>query len=139
MTVHLSRPAVGIQSLDHFHEVLAQRAEPGDPDFTYMHTRNTPKRADELCDGGSVYWIIKGQVCARQTILRVEKLEDDNGRSYCMIFLDAELVHTIPHPRRAHQGWRYLNVADAPADLPQGDEGDMSAEMAAELKELGLL
>ena len=104
MTVHLSRPAVGIESLEHFHEVIALRAqpgEPGDPEFTFMHTRNTPKRAEELCDGGSVYWIIKRQFVARQTILRIEKLEDDDGRSYCMIFLAADLVHTVPQPRRA--------------------------------------
>ena len=139
MTVHLSRPAVGIESLEHFHQVIAGRAEPGDPDFTWITARNAPKRAEELCDGGSVYWIIKRHFVARQKVQRVEKREDDNGRSYCMIFLDADLIHTIPQPRRAHQGWRYLNVADAPADLPRGSGGDLSPEMAAELKDLGLL
>ena len=139
MSVHLSRPAVGIESLEHFHEVITTRAKTGDPNVTFMHTRNTPKRAEELCDGGSVYWIIKRQFVARQKILQVEKLEDDNGRSYCLIYLEADLVHTVPQPRRAHQGWRYLNPADAPVDLPRGDEGDMSPEMAMELKELGLL
>jgi hypothetical protein len=139
MTVHLSRPAVGIDSLEHFHEVIEARAERGDPDTTWITTRNAPKRADELCDGGSVYWIIKRHFVARQKVLRVEKLDDDNGRSYCMIYLAADLVHTVPQPRRAHQGWRYLNVADAPADLPRGSGGDLSPEMAAELKDLGLL
>ena len=139
MTVHLLRPAVGIEDLDHFHEVIEARKEPGDPPFTYITTRNTPRRAEELCDGGSVYWIIKGQIRARARVLQVEKLEDDNGRSYCNIYLEAKLVLTEPHPRRAHQGWRYLTTADAPADLKEGDAGDMPADMAMELKELGLI
>ena len=139
MTVHLSRPAVGIKSLEHFHEVIDMRAAQGEPGVTHIFTRHAPKRAEELCDGGSVYWIIKGQFVARQRVLKVEKLEDDDGKSFCRIHLEADLVHTVPQPRRAHQGWRYLKIEDAPADLPRGGDGDMSPEMAAELKELGLL
>ena len=139
MVVHLSRPAVGIESLDHFYEVIEMRTKGGQLDTTQAYTRNMPKRADELVDGGSIYWIIKGQYCARQKILKLEKQEDDEGRKFCIITLDAELIRTVPQLRRAHQGWRYLNEADAPDDLPEGDAGDLTPEMAAELKELGLL
>ncbi len=134
MTVHISRPAVGVRDLDHLKEVMAARS-PG----IYITTRNVPKRTEELLDGGSVYWIIGGQFRARQRALKVERLEDDNGRGYCNIYLDAEVVVTQPYPRRAHQGWRYLDPADAPPDLKEGDTADLPPEMAAELKDLGLI
>ena len=139
MSVHLLRPAVGIEDIDHFHEVIEARKQPGDPPSTYITTRNVPRRADELCDGGSVYWIIKGQIRARARVLRVERLEDDNGRAYCNIYLEAKLVLVEPHPRRAHQGWRYLKPEDAPPDLDAASAGDLSPEMASDLKDLGLL
>jgi len=134
MTVHLSRPAVGITDLDHLKDVMAARAPR--PAIT---TRNTPKRVDELTDGGSVYWIIGGQYRARQKVVKVETLEDDEGRNYCRITLDGTVVPTMPYPRRAHQGWRYLDPAAAPPDLKEGETADMPPELLAELKELGLI
>ncbi|MFN3233715.1 MAG: DUF1489 family protein [Alphaproteobacteria bacterium] len=138
MTVHISRPAVGVSDLDHLKEVMAVRAQERQGGI-YITTRNVPKRVEELLDGGSIYWIIGGQFRARQRALRVERLEDDNGRGYCNIYLDSEVVVTQPYPRRAHQGWRYLDPADAPPDLKEGDADDLPPDMAAELKDLGLL
>lgn len=139
MAINLLRPAVGITDVEHLQAVMQARSEPGPPPYVAIRTRNTPKRADDLCDGGSLYWIIKGQIRARQQVLKVEKLEDDSGKAYCRISLDPCVVLTVPQPRRAHQGWRYFEPADAPGDL--GGESDSAAppEMAAELRELGLL
>lgn len=134
MPVHITRPAVGANDLEVLTEHMRQRGK-----GAYITTRNVPKRADELCDGGSVYWIIGGQIRARQTALKVERLKADDGRGYCHIYLDPEVIPVRPYPRRAHQGWRYLDPADAPPDLKDGDSGDLPADMAAELKELGLL
>ena len=134
MTVHLSRPCVGVSDLDELIEEMARRGK-----GAYITTRNVPRRADELTDGGSVYWIIGGQFRARQAVLRVERLEDKAGRGYCHIYLEPTVIPTVPYPRRAHQGWRYLDPAAAPPDLKKGDAADLPPEMVAELKELGLI
>lgn len=134
MTVHLLRPAVGVTDLDHLRQVMKSRG-----DERSIHTRNIPKRADELLDGGSVYWIISRKILARQRLTGFERLEDEAGKAYCRLYLDGEVVPVQPWPRRPHQGWRYLKPEDAPPDLREGDSGDMPPEMIAELRELGLL
>ena len=139
MTINLSRPAVGITDLDHLIEVMRQRGQQDGGMGAYMTTRNVPKRVEELCNGGSIYWIIGGQFRARQQVLKLERLEADDGRGYCNIYLDPEVIPTRPYPRRAHQGWRYLEPKDAPPDLKAGEGADLPEEMAAELRELGLL
>ncbi len=139
MAIHLLRPAVGINDIAHLESVMAARSEPGSPPYVAVRTRNTPRRGDELCDGGSLYWIIKGQICARQQVLKTEKLEDENGRTFCRLRLDARVVLTVSQPRRAHQGWRYFEPADAPRDLREGSGDTVPVEMAAELRALGLL
>ena len=139
MAVHLSRPAVGVTDLDHLIEIMKVRGRDRKAGGAFITTRNVPKRADELCDGGSVYWIIGGQFRARQKVLRVERLEADDGRGYCHIYLDPKVVTVRPYPRRAHQGWRYLKPEDAPPDLKEGEDADLPPEMAAELRDLGLI
>jgi hypothetical protein len=134
VTVHLLRPAVGVSDLDHLRQVMRERGE-----GRSIFTRTIPKRADELLDGGSVYWIIARRIQARQRITRIEKHEDDEGRPFCRIFIDGEVVPVEPWPRRPHQGWRYLKPEEAPSDLREGDTGDMPPEMIAELRDLGLL
>ena len=102
-----------------------------------VHTRQTPKRGEELLDGGSLFWVFKGVILARQSILGIETLEE-GGRRRCEIALQRTLVRTEPQPRRAFQGWRYFEVADAPADLALGDGGEtLPAELARELRALG--
>ncbi len=133
-SVHLLRPAVGVSDLDHLRQVMQARG-----DGRCIHTRNIPKRADELLAGGSVYWIITRKILARQLLTSIERLEDDSGRAFCRIYLDGTVVPVQPWPRRPHQGWRYLKPEDAPPDLTDGDTGDMPPEMIAELRELGLL
>ena len=85
-----------------------------------------PKRADELLGGGSLYWVIKGNVQCRQRLVEVRPFTDTEGISRCRLVLDPQVVRTDWQPRRAFQGWRYLKAADAPADLGQGD-GNLSS------------
>lgn len=82
-------------------------------------TRMWPKRTQELLNGGSIYWVIRGLVLARQEIIGFEQHTGDDDIVRCAILLDEPLTRTFPTPRKAFQGWRYLNGPDAPADLDQ--------------------
>ena len=100
-----------------------------------------PRRGDEVTDGGSIYWIIKGHIRVRQRILAIERVEDAPAPKNCALVLDQRLVETVPRRARPIQGWRYLAPADAPRDgrhAPANVEG-MPDAMAEELRELGLL
>jgi len=144
MTVHIRRLAVGTESIDTLSAFQAQRlanARQAGKDKLYTYTRMTPKRAAELVDGGSLYWVIKGMIRVRQQILGVETDRDEEGRKFCKLHISPELVPTELMPHKAFQGWRYFKVEDAPKDLTQGDfsSDELPHEMAAELKDLGLL
>ncbi len=106
-------------------------------------TRMMPRRGDEiLAGGGSIYWVIKGLVQARQRILAFEPAPGSGGRPSCAILLDDTLVRTAPRAYRPFQGWRYLSPEDAPSDLlpsPDGQDDALPPHLAAELAELGLL
>lgn len=131
--LHISKVAVGCRSL----KVLQQRQESRrQGDVVPIVTRFRPKRADELI-GGSIYWIIKHRVVARQAILGFADSEADRRT---IIQLDAELVPVRAIPKRAHQGWRYLAADDAPADL-DGDDGTgaLPPELASRLSVLALI
>jgi hypothetical protein len=102
-----------------------------------VHTRQTPKRAAELTQGGSLYRVFKGMVLCRQTILDVNT-SGEGQASRCQIVLDAQIMLTEPMPRRAFQGWRYLESKDAPADLNLfGEAGGLPQDLAGKLRELG--
>jgi hypothetical protein len=105
------------------------------------YTRNVPKREDELTDGGSIYWVLRTHVRVRQRILAITRETDDEGRGYCLIRLDPELVLVEPRHHKAFQGWRYLRPEDAPPDLGSNttDVEEMPSEMADELRALGLI
>ena len=132
--LHLTKIAFGCDSFDDLRARLADRIERGEP--IRLTTRNRPKQADELV-GGSLYWIAKSRFGIRQTITGFE--EDERG--YCLICLAPELIEVQPRPRRGHQGWRYLQAADAPPDvLAQGEMGGhIPAALQAELSVLGLI
>jgi hypothetical protein len=104
-------------------------------------TRNMPKRADEVLDGGSIYWVIKGYVRVRQRIKGFDWGVGRSGRKRCAIILDPKLVKTELMPQRPMQGWRYLDPDSAPRDLAPGgkDMPELPPGMAEELRELGLL
>ncbi len=133
--LHITKVAVGCAEIETLRERLDARAQAGE---TFITTRFRPKRESELI-GGSLFWIIKHRLVARQEILGFE--EDPDGKR-CRILLSAELRPVRAHPKRAHQGWRYLVAADAPADLG-GDEAEgmaaLPSAMAAELSALALI
>lgn len=145
MTVHLLKMCVGCDSVKHLadwqKQRRAERRRAGEKLRTYHVTRNYPKRADEITGDGSIYWIIKGYVRVRQRIRAIEQFSNKEGQRMCRLILDPKLVRTVPKLCRPMQGWRYLETADAPADL--GSAGDAGAELpdklADELRSLGLL
>jgi hypothetical protein len=100
-----------------------------------VHTRQTPKRAAELLEGGSLYWVFKGVILIRQGIAAIETLEGAQRR--CEILLEDAMIATAPQPRRAFQGWRYLDTQDAPVDFGEAAHGDLPVELARRLREAG--
>src|SRR3954471_18501026 len=125
MTVHLVKLCVGIESIDELAEWYASdecrkaRKRKGLKSANeHAHwTRMKPKRVEEVLDGGSLYWVIRGRICVRHRILRLDGANDDKGKAYCAIVYDPKVIITESRPRRAFQGWRYLEEADAPPDL----------------------
>jgi hypothetical protein len=99
-----------------------------------------PKREAEVLAGGSLYWVIKGVILARQRIVGLEKVEGADGILRCALVLDAEVIRTEAAPRRPFQGWRYLDPAESPRDLPKGRarEEALPVELAQALAEIGL-
>ena len=101
----------------------------------------TPKRTQEILDGGSLYWVIKGQVAARQRLLGVEPFMDSDGIGRCKLWLDETVVAVAPRPMRAFQGWRYYEAKSAPLDIDESQPGfaAMPEALRRELAGLGLL
>lgn len=111
------------------------------PEGCTVHvTRMWPKRAAELTGGGSLYWVFKGVILARQRVLRLEERQGEDGVLRCAIVMDAQVLRTEPMPRRPFQGWRYLAATDAPRDLPagRGREPDLPPGLAEAMATFGL-
>ena len=133
-SLHISKVAVGCASLETLRKRQLGRLRDG---FVPITTRFRPKRAEELV-GGSVFWIVKHRITARQQILGFAEGEDRRT----VIRLDPELVQVRAFPKRAHQGWRYLSPDDAPLDFDGLDEdGSMSLPhlLLAKLSALALI
>ena len=145
MAVHLVKLCVGIDTvkdLKHWQaEHLLAMAHAGETPELCHKTMQMPRRRDEVVDGGSLYWVIKGTILARQRILDLKKTTKDDGRACCGIVLDPNIVTTRAHPRRAFQGWRYLDAADAPLDARalEDDSSEMPPGMREKLRELRLI
>lgn len=143
MALHLIKLAVGVDDIAHMRKLQAarrkqRRQSPRSPHWVY--TRNTPRRAEELLGGGSLYWVVRRVIRCRQELVGFEEdIDDEDGKKYCRIKVKRTLIQTAPRAYNAFQGWRYLEPERAPPDLSRGDTADMPPEMAAELKRLGLL
>jgi len=133
MPLHLIKLCVGIDSVAELRDWRVQRAAQGHR--SVAPTRQTPKRAADLLEGGSLYWVIKGSILVRQAIDEIVTLEE--GTQPCRIYLKPELIETAPQPRRPFQGWRYLEAADAPPDMATGEGEEMPQDLAKQLRELG--
>lgn len=136
---------VGVETVEELEGWAAQRRAErraaGEPDEQFHVTRVMPKRAAEILDGGSLFWVIKGHVQVRQPVLRFEPVRTDDGVERCRIVLAPEFLRTAWQMKRPFQGWRYLVPLEAPSDLSDG-EADMlalPADMRRELALLGLI
>jgi hypothetical protein len=145
MALHLIKLCVGVASIEELADWqksrVAEQKKAGKTPRLWHTTFQTPKRDAELLDGGSLYWVIKGTVQVRQKLVGFEQGKKTDGSPACIILLDKVLVPVRPVPRRAFQGWRYLDAADAPADLGRGDKAlaDLPPKMRRDLAELGLI
>ena len=144
MGLHLIKLAVGAESFSHLRERQASRlVDRIGANGKYLRhlTHSMPKRADELLVNGSIYWVIKRAIRARQRIVDIEKAVNHKGVTCCALVLEPDLVPIRARPYRPFQGWRYLEHKDAPPDdISFKDEDDeLPQEMADELRELGLL
>ncbi|TVQ59313.1 MAG: DUF1489 family protein [Rhodobacteraceae bacterium] len=134
--LHLLKLCVGADGV----EDLAEWQERQPPGALSHVTRTRPKRAAEVLDGGSLYWVFKGFVLARQRILGLEPVVGADGIARCAIVLDRSIVRTEAHPRRPFQGWRYLPAAEAPPDLSGAAETDrLPPDLGAALSALGVV
>jgi len=144
MSLHLIKLCVGADSVADLEAWIKQKLKALKKGARREHihtTRMVPKRADELIDGGSLYWVIRGQIMCREEIAAIRPFVDREGVGRCRVVLVPKVVLVEPRPYRAFQGWRYLAPKDAPRDLDRAAPGarDMPEPMRRELRELGLL
>ena len=144
MAVNLIKLCVGISSIEELESLQLNRRRQrlaADGEALNIHvTRNTPKRATEIIGKGSLYWVIKRHVVARQLIVDIRSTNIE-GKKHCAIILQSEIIRTGPKPCRPFQGWRYLESSDSPADLSTTAvrSDDMPYRLQDELRSLGLL
>ena len=129
MPLHMIKLCVGVTEVETL-EANAARSV-----WRIVHTRMTPKRAAEIEDGGSLYWVMKGSVTCRQRILEITTI-GEGKTSRCEIKLDSQVIRTAPLARRPFQGWRYFEK-DVPPDLSVAEPTDLPPDLARELRELG--
>jgi len=143
--LNLIKLCVGVEKVSQlagFHAERAEAAEARGEVFIPRHvTRMRPKREDELLDGGSLYWVMKGMVLARQKIIQLDEVIGSDGIRRCGIVMERQLIRTEAQPRRPFQGWRYLKGADAPKDIGPYVDGqvELPSALQAELAMLGVL
>ena len=141
MPLHLIKLAVGADSIDDIRDFQqARMAARGLDDSVPVFTRRSPRRAQEIMQGGSLYWVVRGVVTVRQAVLDVRDGCDDDGRLRCELWVHPRPVLTQPTRWRPFQGWRYLADGDAPADLAssgvsRADSGRSESAMPLDLVE----
>ena len=137
-SLHMMKLCVGAPHPEALERWQAERFGSGPAEHI---TRMWPKRAEELLAGGSIFWVFKGTMLARQRILDLQQRTGGDGITRCALILDRDVIRVSAVPRRAFQGWRYLTPPDAPPDLPAGRaaESPLPPKLARELAEMGLL
>jgi hypothetical protein len=145
MALHMIKLCVGAESIADLESWIAERLavmkRRGETPEQFHTTRMAPKRTEELLDGGSLYWVIKGQLAARQSLVDIRQFTDVDGVSRCNLVLTPAVVPVVPRRMRPFQGWRYLPAHEAPADLTGGlgEIAEMPDALRKELRHLGLL
>ena len=145
MPLHLIKLAVGCESVKELRNWVAERMQTAKKKRRPLHhihiTRMTPKRIDELLAGGSLYWVIRGEIAAREKIIAIEPFRDRDGIGRCRLVMQPRVIAVSPRPMRAFQGWRYFVQSDVPPDLKSAGAGvaAMPEPLRRELRDLGLL
>ena len=146
MPLHLVKLCVGCDSVKELKAWIAERMSAARKKGLPLHhihvTRMTPKRTDELLAGGSLYWVIRGEIAAREKLLAIEPFRDRDGIGRCRLGMQPRGIAVSPRPMRAFQGWRYFNDDAAPPDLGKKAAATVAAmpePMRRELRDLGLL
>jgi hypothetical protein len=143
--LHLVKLCVGADTVEDLSEWqskrMAERLAAGQDPRPRHVTRMWPRREGELLQGGSLYWVIRGVIRVRQRIVELQEVTGEDGIRRCALVFDPKLVPTVPRPRSAFQGWRYLKPADAPTDIgaAPGDELDLPPGLREELARFGVL
>lgn len=138
--LNLLKLSVGSESVESMVDWQTRRSNQRKDGKYYHVTRMWPKREAELLDGGSIYWVVKGVILARQRILGLDEIIGQDGIRRCGIVLSPDLRRTEAAPKRPFQGWRYLKSEDAPADLGQAraSEPELPPTLVAALAEIGV-
>lgn len=144
MTLNILKLCVGCESIQDLESWIEEtrllHKRLGRPYRQTHTTRMVPKRIDEIVGEGSLYWVIKGRIAARQRIEAIEPFTGEDGVSRCHLVLEPVVVPVQLRPCRPFQGWRYLPAKDAPRDIAAGDgPADMPEAMREDLRALGLL
>lgn len=138
--INLLKLCVGAERVEDL-ETWQRHGHARGPDGLPRHvTRMWPKRVDEILAGGSLYWVFKGVILARQRILRLDEVDRGDGIRRCGLVLDPEIHRTEAATRRPFQGWRYLKPEDTPRDLSKArsEEQDLPPQLMAALAEIGV-
>lgn len=140
-TVNLIKLSVGTESVEGLEDWQKHRSKQRKGGKYYHITRMWPKRAEEVLAGGSIYWVIKGEIQARQRVTGFDEIIGQDGIRRCGIVLDPKITRVQSSLKRPFQGWRYLAVEDAPMDLPEGraHEEALPVELNQALAEIGVL
>jgi len=140
VALHLVKLCVGAATVQDLLDWHAENRGRWPAGRTIHVTRMWPKRAEELLAGGSLYWVFKGLILARQPILALDPQRGADGVERCAIVLDDRVIRTAPAARQPFQGWRYLVPAEAPPDLPEARAGEtaLPPSLASALAEIGL-
>lgn len=140
MALNILKLCVGATSVEDLQQWHDQHQGLWAKGTTEHITRMWPKREAEVLDGGSLYWVIKGVILARQRILALEPRRGSDGIERCALVMGVEVIRTEPAPRRPFQGWRYLNPEESPRDLPMGRAKDdkLPPDLARALADIGL-
>jgi len=146
MPLHLVKLAVGCESVKELKSWVAERMQAAKKKGLPLHhihiTRMMPKRGEELLAGGSLYWVIRGEIAAREKIIAIEPFRDRDGIGRCRLVMQPKVIAVSPRPMRAFQGWRYFAHSDVPPDLGKATAASVAAmpePMRRELRDLGLL
>lgn len=139
-TVNLIKLSVGTENVEDLAAWQAAKRAQTQDGYPRHVTRMWPKREVEILNGGSIYWVIKGVILARQHIIRLDEHISDDGVRRCAIVCDTPLIRVVATPKRAFQGWRYLTPEDAPIDLPAGreEEEPLPAALSEALAAIGV-